>query len=155
MRLWRINPDKQKFGRDAWGLLCIRCGRYPAKKRKKMNTFNMDYMQRSCDKTLLSVWWPWQLIQAYLTGVNIAIDAANRAKITTTDMAPGRGSSWQYDIYCLKTLSNNCHPLTQDISMWKLFYVRKQRDKYTAFVWKLEVKTVLACCNVNLAVLSV
>lgn len=54
----------------------------------------MDHMQHSCDKTLLSAWWPYcQLIQAYLTGVNIAIDAANRAKRTTTDMAPGRGSS--------------------------------------------------------------
>lgn len=44
-------------------------------------------MQHLPDKTHLSAWWLWQLIQDYLTGVNIAIDTANRAQITTTDMA--------------------------------------------------------------------
>lgn len=43
-------------------------------------------MQQLTDKSILSVKWLWLLMQCYLTGVNIAIDTANRAQITTIDI---------------------------------------------------------------------
>lgn len=82
MRPWQIHADKQNVGDKAWGLLCIRCSRHSQKK----HTFNTEYMQHLTDKSILSVKWLRLLIQCYLTGVNIAIDTANRAQITTTDI---------------------------------------------------------------------